>query len=49
MGDLIRFYHKEMEAYLVAEGLFDDELTEDGLSLKLLGFDMRESDFVAFN
>ena len=31
VGDLLRFYHKEMEAYLVAEGLFDDELTEDGL------------------
>lgn len=29
-GDLIRFYHKEMEAYLVAEGLFDDEVLEDG-------------------
>ncbi|XP_061178320.1 inositol 1,4,5-trisphosphate receptor type 2-like [Saccostrea echinata] len=28
-GDLIRFYHKEMEAYLVASGLFDDELLED--------------------
>ncbi len=27
---MIRFYHKEMEAYLVAEGLFDDELTEEG-------------------
>ena len=30
VGDIIRFYHKEMEAYLVAEGLFDDELLEDG-------------------
>ncbi|XP_076454279.1 inositol 1,4,5-trisphosphate-gated calcium channel ITPR3-like isoform X3 [Babylonia areolata] len=29
VGDPVRFYHKEMEAYLVAEGLFDDELTED--------------------
>lgn len=29
-GDIIRFYHKEMEAYLVAEGLFDDETCEDG-------------------
>lgn len=29
VGDIVRFYHKEMEAYLVAEGLFDDELTED--------------------
>ncbi len=34
VGDLVRFYHKEMEAYLVAEGLFDDELTEDGESLE---------------
>lgn len=30
VGDPLRFYHKEMEAYLVAEGLFDDELIEDG-------------------
>ena len=30
VGDPVRFYHKEMEAYLVAEGLFDDELIEDG-------------------
>ena len=30
IGDIVRFYHKEMEAYMVAEGLFDDELTEDG-------------------
>ncbi|XP_070173522.1 inositol 1,4,5-trisphosphate-gated calcium channel ITPR3-like [Littorina saxatilis] len=29
VGDPVRFYHKEMEAYLVAQGLFDDELTED--------------------
>ncbi|KAJ8309658.1 hypothetical protein KUTeg_011523 [Tegillarca granosa] len=29
LGDIIRFYHKEMEAYLVAEGLFDDILLED--------------------
>ncbi|KAL5004999.1 hypothetical protein ScPMuIL_018455, partial [Solemya velum] len=29
VGDAIRFYHKEMEAYMVAEGLFDDVLTED--------------------
>lgn len=33
---MIRFYHKEMEAYLVAEGLFDDELLEDGKYLMLL-------------
>jgi len=32
----VRFYHKEMEAYMVAEGLFDDELTEDGRSLDVL-------------
>ncbi|KAL3848254.1 hypothetical protein ACJMK2_019123, partial [Sinanodonta woodiana] len=28
-GDVIRFYHNEIEAYLVAEGLFNYELTED--------------------
>lgn len=36
VGDIIRFYHKEMEAYLVAEGLFDDELLEDGKATSLL-------------
>lgn len=36
VGDIIRFYHKEMEAYLVAEGLFDDELLEDGKPTSLL-------------
>lgn len=29
-GALIRLFHKELEAYLVAEGLFDEEVTEDG-------------------
>ena len=29
-GSAIRLFHKEMEAYMVAEGLFDDEVTEDG-------------------
>ncbi|KAK6195687.1 hypothetical protein SNE40_001061 [Patella caerulea] len=29
VSDMLRFYHKEMEAYLVAEGLFDDEIVED--------------------
>ncbi|XP_060553969.1 inositol 1,4,5-trisphosphate receptor type 2-like [Ruditapes philippinarum] len=29
IGNIVRFYHKEMEAYLVAEGLFDFEVTED--------------------
>ena len=30
-GDVVRFFHKEMEAYLVAEGLFNEpELLEDG-------------------
>lgn len=28
-GALIRLFHKELEAYLVAEGLFDEEVTED--------------------
>lgn len=36
VGDIIRFYHKEMEAYLVAEGLFDDELLEDGEATSML-------------
>ena len=30
-GSMIRLFHKELEAYLVAEGLFDEELTEDGM------------------
>ena len=30
VGDIIRFYHKEMEAYLVAEGLFNEDLVENG-------------------
>ena len=29
-GSVIRLFHKELEAYLVAEGLFDNEITEDG-------------------
>nr|KAG5691428.1 hypothetical protein BaRGS_016344 [Batillaria attramentaria] len=29
VGDPLQLYHKEMDSYLVAEGLFDDELTED--------------------
>ena len=29
-GSVMRLFHKELEAYLVAEGLFDDEITEDG-------------------
>ncbi|KAJ8303557.1 hypothetical protein KUTeg_019953 [Tegillarca granosa] len=29
-GSVIRLFHKELEAYLVAEGLFDDCVTEDG-------------------
>ncbi|XP_071092410.1 inositol 1,4,5-trisphosphate-gated calcium channel ITPR3-like isoform X4 [Haliotis cracherodii] len=28
-GCAIRLFHKELEAYLVAEGLFDEEVTED--------------------
>lgn len=32
----MRFFHKEIEAYLVAEGLFDDQVTEDGKFSKLL-------------
>jgi len=26
----VRLFHKELEAYLVAEGLFEDDITEDG-------------------
>ena len=26
----MRLFHKDLEAYLVAEGLFDDQLTEGG-------------------
>ena len=29
-GVPLRLFHKEIEAYLCAEGLFDDEITEDG-------------------
>jgi inositol 1,4,5-triphosphate receptor type 1 len=29
-GSVIRLFHKELEAFLVAEGLFDEEVTEDG-------------------
>ncbi|KAK7504550.1 hypothetical protein BaRGS_00004036, partial [Batillaria attramentaria] len=28
-GSVIRLFHKELEAYMVAEGLFDEEVTED--------------------
>ncbi|KAI0227414.1 hypothetical protein LSAT2_022123 [Lamellibrachia satsuma] len=28
-GSVIRMFHKELEAYIVAEGLFDDDITED--------------------
>jgi inositol 1,4,5-triphosphate receptor type 1 len=30
-GDAVRFFHKEIEAYLVAEGLFDAAIHEDGM------------------
>lgn len=33
---MIRLFHKELEAYLVAEGLFDEGVTEDGETLSLL-------------
>ena len=29
-GCAVRLFHKELEAYLVAEGLFEDDITEDG-------------------
>ena len=34
-GSCIRLFHKELEAYVVAEGLFDDEITEDGKSISI--------------
>ena len=33
---MIRLFHKELEAYLVAEGLFDEEITEDGKTISKL-------------
>jgi len=32
-GSIIRLFHKELEAFLVAEGLFDDEISEDGKAI----------------
>ena len=32
---MIRMFHKELEAYIVAEGLFDDDITEDGKHMTL--------------
>ena len=29
-GDVIRLFHREIEAYLVAEGLFNEDVQEDG-------------------
>lgn len=51
VGDIIRFYHKEMEAYLVAEGLFDDELLEDGkaTSLPISSLSVLSSEWLPFN
>jgi inositol 1,4,5-triphosphate receptor type 1 len=34
-GSVIRLFHKELEAYLVAEGLFEEEVTEDGKQTNL--------------
>ena len=34
-GSIIRLFHKELEALLVAEGLFDDEISEDGECLSV--------------
>jgi len=39
-GSIIRLFHKELEAFLVAEGLFDDEISEDGVTLSLLTFSL---------
>lgn len=43
-GSVIRLFHKELEAFVVAEGLFEDEVTEDGVQNNfscsdLIGFD----------
>ena len=35
-GSVIRLFHKELEAFVVAEGLFDDEVTENGKKLACL-------------
>jgi len=35
-GCAVRLFHKELEAYLVAEGLFEDDITEDGQYMTLL-------------
>lgn len=37
----MRLFHKELEAYMVAEGLFDDEVTEDGTNLITNGCALR--------
>ena len=32
-GSVIRLFHRELEAYLVCEGLFWEELVEDGMMI----------------
>ncbi|KAK3095082.1 hypothetical protein FSP39_010070, partial [Pinctada imbricata] len=39
-GDIVRFFHKEMEAYMVAEGLFNEDLMED-VHLRIRPVDQR--------
>lgn len=36
----MRLFHKELEAYLVAEGLFDEAVIEDGKCVSLFEVDM---------
>ncbi|XP_055891550.1 inositol 1,4,5-trisphosphate receptor type 1-like isoform X4 [Biomphalaria glabrata] len=43
-GSVIRLFHKELEAYLVAEGLFDDEVTEDAEIVQDVHFRIRVMD-----
>ncbi|ELT91343.1 hypothetical protein CAPTEDRAFT_201920 [Capitella teleta] len=33
-GSVIRLFHKELEAYVVAEGLFDEQICEDGETIR---------------
>lgn len=40
-GNIIRLFHKELEAYIVAEGLFEDEITEDGKLHYAISFNLK--------
>lgn len=47
-GSVIRLFHKELEAYMVAEGLFDDEVTEDGKCSTAAGPIIVQTCFIEF-